>query len=271
VVKMKILVIVAFLAGAFASSIDDVDFENQRNGRIWGGREAVVGELPYQVGLVIALSGSTFCGGSIVSENFVLTAARCFPSVPPRVLVEIGSIDRNAIIQFIIASDIITHELFDLDNSDHDIALVRTSTPIQFSATVGLVRLPNRRQVEQTFENQQARISGWGSTGLGSTLQRFLRVGFGQVISQTACRVRFPATSSGLTLCIDGSDVNFCTGDFGGPVTITDADQITTQIGVKSFNSPIGCTHGWPGGFTRTSMYLDWIAEHSDVVIRDDF
>lgn len=108
---MKAFILVAFLAGALAFSVDDVDFDNivpiyetvewqtafpqladlakavatteklspQRNGRVWGGREAALGELPYQVGILVLLSRQAFCGGSIVSSNFVLSAANCFP------------------------------------------------------------------------------------------------------------------------------------------------------------------------------------------------
>ena len=108
---MKILIFAVFLAGALAFSVDDVDFDNlvpiyeteewkaanphyadlskvvattnklnnQRNGRVWGGREAATGELPYQVGILVLMSRQAFCGGSIVSANFVLSAASCFP------------------------------------------------------------------------------------------------------------------------------------------------------------------------------------------------
>jgi hypothetical protein len=50
-----------------------------RNGRVWNGRVAEPGELPYQVGIVVLLSRQAYCGGSIVSNNFVLSAASCFP------------------------------------------------------------------------------------------------------------------------------------------------------------------------------------------------
>jgi Trypsin len=104
---MKTFILLVCIVGAFSFSIEDVDFENlvpiyqteewkavhpeladqvveakpyyQRNGRIWGGRAAAAGELPYQVGIVVLLSRQAFCGGSIVSNNFVLSAADCFP------------------------------------------------------------------------------------------------------------------------------------------------------------------------------------------------
>lgn len=48
------------------------------SGRIVGGVEADRHQFPYQVGLVTHLAtGNGFCGGSLVSKNYVLTAAHC--------------------------------------------------------------------------------------------------------------------------------------------------------------------------------------------------
>ncbi|CRK90518.1 CLUMA_CG004155, isoform A [Clunio marinus] len=298
-VKMKLLILLlGFATSAFAFSVENVDYDKlvpvhetkewkaafptlakqltlsdgtNRNGRIWGGRQAAPGELPYQVGIVVLLAQQGFCGGSIVSENFVLTAAQCFPG-DPNAVVEIGSVDRNAVTEFINAAVKILHPLFNPETSDNDIALVRLVRPITFNDNKRPVRLPNRRQVNQNFDNRQARFSGWGAMGFpGTSPIRFLQVAFAQVISQAACRIRFPNSSSDRTICIDGTTTNICSGDFGGPMTIEDADGITTQIGVASFVNVLGCTFGWPGGFTRINQYLEWIGQNSDVVIRDDF
>jgi Trypsin len=56
-----------------------IEIETSRSGRVWGGRTAEPGELPYQVGIVVLLSRQGYCGGSIVSNDFVLSAASCFP------------------------------------------------------------------------------------------------------------------------------------------------------------------------------------------------
>jgi Trypsin len=104
---MKFLILLACVAGALAFSIEDVDYENvvpiheteewkaaypvlaqqleeskpfnSRNGRVWGGRQANPQELPYQAGILVLLSRQAYCGGSVVSNNFVLSAASCFP------------------------------------------------------------------------------------------------------------------------------------------------------------------------------------------------
>ena len=47
-------------------------------GRIAGGSEAQRHQFPYMVGVVTHLaSGNGFCGGSLVSSNYVMTAAHC--------------------------------------------------------------------------------------------------------------------------------------------------------------------------------------------------
>jgi hypothetical protein len=105
---MKIVIFLACLTGALAFSHEDIDYSKvvpiyetrefqeafpelgklvqlqnsqpKRDRRIWNGREAQQGELPYQTGIVILTSPQQgFCGGSIVSNNFVLSAAQCFP------------------------------------------------------------------------------------------------------------------------------------------------------------------------------------------------
>lgn len=102
---MKCLLVLACLVAAASSfSIDDVDRFNlvsitetkewqeanpdmvlhasevpRRTGRVWGGELAAPGDISYQVGIVVLLSRQAFCGGSLVSVNFVLSAASCFP------------------------------------------------------------------------------------------------------------------------------------------------------------------------------------------------
>lgn len=59
----------------------------------------------------------------------------------------------------------------------NDLVLIRTVVPIVFNANVRAVRLPNRRQATQSFENQEGRIAGWGATGTGdSAPNQHLRV-----------------------------------------------------------------------------------------------
>ncbi|XP_055526964.1 chymotrypsin-like elastase family member 2A [Wyeomyia smithii] len=158
-----------------------------------------------------------------------------------------------------------------------DVALVILPIPVTLSVTIFPVRLPNRRQVEATFVGQQATFMGWGRFGDGTTNSDVLRFGRSQVISNLACTVSL-ITNTILSehICTEGFDLSAgrgspCQGDSGAPLTIVDADGITTLIGVFSFHSILGCDSGRAVVFTRMSAYLDWIADNSDVTIRDDF
>lgn len=123
---------------------------------------------------------------------------------------------------------------------------------------------------------------------------QFVRV---PVITNTACRLRFPTAVDETNICTSGDGglspcnvscifflsficsinivlFSFCLheqGDSGGPLTITDADMRTTQIGAVSFGSALGCEREWPAVYARLTSFIEWIGDNSDVVIRDDF
>lgn len=249
-----------------------------RNSRIHNGQAASTGQFPYAAAIapVEPVAGRPICGGSLVSANFILTAGRCVHGVT-LVNVVLGALhafgDGEPTRVQLQATDFIIHSGFESDPEIFDVALVRLPQSVSTgSANINVVRLPNRRQVEATFVGQQATVFGWGSMGPGSDFTDDLRFARAQVISQLSCSINLP-TSTILNehVCTDGAGNSPCAGDYGGPLTIVDVDGQTTQIGVFSFNSVLGCTLGRPAVYTRMSSYLDWIGQNSDVIIRDDY
>lgn len=178
---------------------------------------------------------------------------------------------RMTITQFIV------HNGFIEGTDDFDVAFAVLPIPITFTETIRPVRLPNRRQVESTFVGQQGTFMGWGRFGEGTTNSDVLRFGRSQVITNISCRLSLPTNPIlDENICTDGFDAAAnrgapCQGDSGAPLTITDADGLTTLIGVFSFHSILGCDSGRATVYTRMSAYLDWIENNSDVVIRDNF
>jgi secreted trypsin-like serine protease len=49
-------------------------------------------------------------------------------------------------------------------------------------------------------------------------------------------------------------------GDNGGPLFYNEGDGSHTLVGIVSFGFSLGCTVGYPAGYTRVTSYLDWIA-----------
>lgn len=243
-----------------------------RSRRIINGEIATALEFPYMAGVLLHYdTGNSWCGGSLISINFVLTAANCV-DVAPSASVLLGASNQHNIEANIRVQSINIHPGFDFSQSLNDIATLHLMWPAELSSTIGLVRLPNRRQVQSTFENQQGTVSGWGRTETAGTQAiptQFLRFLRSPVITNLSCRIRFPNDIHASSVCTDPADGTPCTGDHGGPLMIVEADGRRTQIGVFSFHFSLGCGLGWPAVYSRVTSYLDFIEQNSDVRILD--
>jgi chymotrypsin-like protease len=112
--------------------------------------------------------------------------------------------------------------------------------------------------------------SSWGSTGVRNEaipVQR-LHSMRATVLSNLACRWLRVDDSQ---MCTDFEEGTPCYGDEGSALFTTEFDSIRTQIGIYSHHFSLGCERSWPPMYTRTTHYLDWIQNNSDVVIRQGF
>lgn len=141
---------------------DEIKTSNPRLGsRIINGDIAGSTEFPYMAGVMLHFdTGNSFCGGSLISRRFVLTAANCVHIVPSASVLlgasnMFGNVEEN-----IRVSTIRIHPQYSFDDSLNDIATLELSREVTLSLTVNLVRLPNRRQVQSTFENQEGLVAG---------------------------------------------------------------------------------------------------------------
>uniref|UniRef100_A0A2C9H6I4 Peptidase S1 domain-containing protein n=1 Tax=Anopheles minimus TaxID=112268 RepID=A0A2C9H6I4_9DIPT len=246
-------------------------------GRVVAGDLASIGQFPYAVGLITHTT-SIFtgrCAGSLVSANFILTAASCVQTATSA-FAYLGGLriddqsepgrERLLVERFIL------HSSFVEGGESFDVALGQLPRSVAFNDRIRPIRLPNRRQVQATFSGQLGTVFGWGRFGSGINNSDVLRFGRAEIITNLACRVNLPTNSiADAHVCTDGTLTSPCSGDNGAPLTIMDADGITTQVGVFSFNSVLGCEAGRAAVYTRLSAYLDWIGANSDVIIRDDF
>lgn len=131
-----------------------------------GGTEASRNQFPYQVAFFIyTWNGQSVCGGSILSANYVLSAAHCFTSFESAdLLAGIHNIieDTPGYELEVYPSDIISHSQYNRQNNMNDIALVRTSRlPFVFSAAIQALPLIPRSMANSDLTNTLARIAGW--------------------------------------------------------------------------------------------------------------
>lgn len=91
-------------------------------------------------------------------------------------------------------------------------------------------------------------------------------------MTNLACTVRFPTSDINVAhVCADGGSGGPCTGDMGGPLSIVEADGITTQIGIVSWGLGLTCETNWPSVYLRTTTFLDWIEENTDGSIAENW
>ncbi|EMP27412.1 Anionic trypsin [Chelonia mydas] len=236
---MKFLLILACLGAAVAVPVDDDD-------KIVGGYTCSV---PYQVSLN---SGYHFCGGSLINNQWVVSAAHCYKS---RIEVRLGEYNIDVVEgteQFIRAIKIIRHPKYNSRLLDNDIMLIKLATQANLNSRVATIPLPSACVAAGT----QCLISGWGNTlSSGSNYPELLQCLDAPVLTDAVCSAAYPGQITKNMICVGfpegGKDS--CQGDSGGPVVCNGVLQ-----GIVSWG--IGCAQqGYPGVYTKVCNYVDWI------------
>uniref|UniRef100_T1DPJ9 Putative trypsin-like serine protease n=1 Tax=Anopheles aquasalis TaxID=42839 RepID=T1DPJ9_ANOAQ len=251
----------------------------QPSHRIVGGQEATPGQFPYQIALLSNFpTGTGLCGGSVLTNNYILTAAHCVISGATTLATSgtaiIGAHNRNIVepsqqrIGFTTAG-IRAHPQYTPTNIRNDIAVVRLNSPITFNARVQPARLPARSDARQ-FGGMTGTVSGFGRTSDATqTTSAVVRFVTNPVMTNADCIARWnTALIQPQNVCLSGDGGrSSCNGDSGGPLAVQDGGA-SLQIGVVSFGSAAGCAVGMPSVYARVSFFLGWIEANSDFVAR---
>ncbi|KAH8356828.1 hypothetical protein KR200_010389, partial [Drosophila serrata] len=229
------------------------------DGRIVGGQETNIQDIPYQVSLQ---RGYHFCGGSLIAQGWVLTAAHCTEgSAILLSKVRIGS-SRTADGGLVVGiKRVHRHPKYDAYTIDFDFSLLELEDYSAQNVTQAFVGLPE--QDADIADGTPVLVSGWGNTQSAQESTAVLRAVTVPKVSQSQCTEAYGSFGSitDRMICAGlpegGKDA--CQGDSGGPLA---ADGILW--GVVSWG--YGCARpSYPGVYSRVASVRNWISSTSGI------
>ncbi|XP_023129652.3 chymotrypsin-like elastase family member 2A [Amphiprion ocellaris] len=260
--KMKLVVLALFVAGAYGCGLPAFP---PLASRVVGGADARPHSWPWQISLQYNNRGEWKhdCGGTLISNQWVLTAAHCISSGREyRVVLgkqNLRETENGEV--FMGTADIIVHEKWDALLFRNDIALIKLQSPVVFSDTVMTACLPTNGAILPN--NEACYVTGWGHTYTGGLVADILQQALLPVVDFATCS-QYNWWGSMVTesmVCAGGDGVVAgCNGDSGGPLNCQNDSGAWEVHGIVSFGF-FSCNFPRkPTIFTRVSAYSDWIS-----------
>ena len=206
------------------------------------------------------------CGGSLINDRFILTAAHCLNSkpLPAKMVITLGSLtteDRFSRTNLKVES-VHVHPQYNKVGEVNDIALIKLKKPVIFNETIRPICLPSFTGQDNLF------VVGWGLSSNGfdpatgevqlQEVNVLSEVEVSEVDIHT-CKAQYTNVDILKDICAGGRSGGTCLGDSGGPLS-TRKEGHVYQVGVTSFGAvDCGAITNYPSVYERISAHLEWI------------
>ena len=252
------------------------------NSRIVGGEPAEDGAWPWQVS--ISVNGRFICGGTLVSQQHVITAGHCIVGLGDSAgdfYVRVGAHNNGQGYYsgtVYRAANVDVHERYVSAQYGFDIAVITLPNRVPLSDTVNVACLPTSTNFFVPMYSPLV-ITGFGLTSEDGSLPYSLQQAIIQQLP--SCANAYSGFSQTVQVCagLQGGGRDTCQGtrrchtdranlltswflflgDSGGPLIYQPArSNQWTLVGITSYGN--GCArYNFPGVYTRVSAYLSWI------------
>lgn len=232
--------------------------QEAEQGKIVGGTQAIAGDWPWSCSMLY--SGSHRCGGSLISDKWIVSAAHCSTiETASNYVWECGVHDRGNKEQWVRrlpTKTVVNHPKYNSRLLQNDISLFElTTSAAPFDQYIMPACFPDEKA---TYENAVSWATGWGSLNSGGSAYRYQMQVQMPILTDAACKTKFGTNllpASQVCAGVTGGGKDTCQGDSGGPLVVKQADGFWYLIGLTSWG--YGCGDG--GVYTRTSAFRTWV------------
>ncbi|XP_019110637.1 mast cell protease 1 [Larimichthys crocea] len=215
-------------------------------GQIYGGKVAEPHSRPYMAILEAKMSNGLIkhCGGFILTEDFVMTAAHC-QAKSYRVLLGVHDFFKTKEIQSVDVEKAFPHKDYNSTDYINDVMILKLSSKVKFSKTVKAIPLAGQNDGSP----KSCIVSGWGSTSKenepGQRMSRVLMEVNVTLIDNEFCK-------NNDMYCSEG-EVGPRIGDSGGPLVCEDGKAYGVVSNFFQDSSPSLCS------YSMISDHMSWI------------
>ena len=248
--------------------------------RVFGGGDAEIDAWPSMAGIVVSgdfpLEDRFFCGGSVIADRWILTAAHCMfnplgseiEPVEIRVVVGINDL-LDVTADERIVSNIFVHPQYNTGGGtlQNDIALLELANAV--SVPVSTMFAGDTESLSDSL----AHIAGWGATGVSQTngseiYPNLLQDASVPIVPLARCNSAESYQGGVLDTQVcagyEEGGIDSCVGDSGGPLFVIE-NGVQVQVGITSFGNGCGLPNFY-GVYTNVSAFRTWIGSYVEVI-----